>query len=287
MKKLWQTLQWCLKIVVGTSLFSLGFVLFLNPHSFNGGGVSGLAQILVKLTGLGTVALWVALINIPLFIIGGLRVGKKFFVGSLVGIISVTATLELFSLLPVPETEPLLACVYGGSCIGLGVGIVFMAGASTGGSDIVVRLLKMKWRNMPIGTINMGFDMVVMLLTGLAFGEMSKALYTGITVFLAGKVLDMMVYSFDYSKVVLIISQHHGQIADDIFKKLDRGVTYLSGEGAYSGTEKKVILSVVKRHQLADLKQLVVDIDKDAFVIVQEAHQVLGDGFSRYTKDSL
>lgn len=287
MKKLWQAIEWCIRIVVGASVFSLGFVLFLDPHNFNGGGVSGLAQIMVKLTGLGTVALWVALINIPLFIIGGLRVGRKFFVGSLVGIVSVTATLELFRFLPVPETEPLLACLYGGACIGLGVGIVFMAGASTGGSDIVVRLLKMKWRNVPIGTINMCFDLVVMVLTGFAFGDMSKALYTGVTVFLAGKVLDMMVYSFDYSKVVLIISEHHELIADDIFRKLDRGVTYLDGEGAYSGREKKVILSVVKRHQLADLKQLVVDIDTDAFVIVQEAHQVLGDGFSRYTKDSL
>ena len=287
MKKLWQAIEWCIRIVVGASVFSLGFVLFLDPHNFNGGGVSGLAQIMVKLTGLGTVALWVALINIPLFIIGGLRVGRKFFVGSLVGIVSVTATLELFRFLPAPETEPLLACLYGGACIGLGVGIVFMAGASTGGSDIVVRLLKMKWRNVPIGTINMCFDLVVMVLTGFAFGDMSKALYTGVTVFLAGKVLDMMVYSFDYSKVVLIISEHHELIADDIFRKLDRGVTYLDGEGAYSGREKKVILSVVKRHQLADLKQLVVDIDTDAFVIVQEAHQVLGDGFSRYTKDSL
>lgn len=287
MKKLWQAIEWCIRIVVGASVFSLGFVLFLDPHNFNGGGVSGLAQIMVKLTGLGTVALWVALINIPLFIIGGLRVGRKFFVGSLVGIVSVTATLELFRFLPAPETEPLLACLYGGACIGLGVGIVFMAGASTGGSDIVVRLLKMKWRNVPIGTINMCFDLVVMVLTGFAFGDMSKALYTGVTVFLAGKVLDMMVYSFDYSKVVLIISAHHERIADDIFRKLDRGVTYLDGEGAYSGREKKVILSVVKRHQLADLKQLVVDIDTDAFVIVQEAHQVLGDGFSRYTKDSL
>ena len=287
MKKLWQTVQWCITIIVGTSLFSCGFVLFLDPHSFNGGGVSGLAQILVRLTGVGTVGLWVAAINVPLFIIGGLRVGKKFFFGSLAGIISVTATLELFRLLPAPQTEPLLACLYGGALIGLGVGIVFMAGASTGGSDIVVRLLKMRWRNVPIGSITMGFDLVVMVLTGLAFGEMSKALYTGVTVFLAGKVLDMMVYSFDYSKVILIISEQHQQISDAIFRKLDRGITYLNGEGAYSHKEKKVILTAVKRHQLADLKQIVVDIDPDAFVIVQEAHQVLGDGFSRYTKDSL
>ena len=287
MKKLLQTAMWCLRIVVGTCMFALGFVMFLDPHNFNGGGVSGLAQILVRVTGLGSVALWVGAINVPLFIIGGMRVGRKFFWGSLVGFLTATVSLEFFPYLPVPETDPLLACIYGGAIIGCGLGIVFTAGASTGGSDIVVRLLKLKWRHIPIGTINMCFDLVVIVLTGLAFGDISKALYTGVTVFLSGKVLDVVVYSFDYSEVTLIISEDHEEIANAIFNKLDRGVTYLNGEGAYSHKEKKVILTAVKRHQLADLKQMVVDIDPDAFVIVQEAHQVLGDGFSRYTKDSL
>ena len=287
MKKLLQTAMWCLRIVAGTCMFALGFVMFLDPHNFNGGGVSGLAQILVRVTGLGSVALWVGAINVPLFIIGGMRVGRKFFWGSLVGFLTATVSLEFFPYLPVPETDPLLACIYGGAIIGCGLGIVFTAGASTGGSDIVVRLLKLKWRHIPIGTINMCFDLVVIVLTGLAFGDISNALYTGVTVFLSGKVLDVVVYSFDYSEVTLIISENHEEIANAIFNKLDRGVTYLNGEGAYSHKEKKVILTAVKRHQLADLKQMVVEIDPDAFVIVQEAHQVLGDGFSRYTKDSL
>lgn len=287
MKKAFSRLLWFLQIVVGSGLFSLGFDLFLSPHNFNGGGISGFSQILAALTGFGSVAFWVGAINVPLFILGGMKIGKKFFWGSLIGIVTVTAALELFTRIPVPQTEPLLACIYGGVLIGGGLGIVFMAGASTGGSDIIVRLLKRKWRNVPIGTINMCFDLVVMVLTGFAFGDMSKALYTGITVFISGKVLDMVVYSFDYSKVTLIISEKHNEIADRILKKLERGVTYLNGEGAYSHTEKKVILTAVKRYQLADLKQLVVDVDPDAFVIVQEAHQVLGDGFARYTEDSL
>ena len=287
MKKAFSRLLWFLQIVVGSGLFSLGFDLFLSPHNFNGGGISGFSQILAALTGFGSVAFWVGAINVPLFILGGMKIGKKFFWGSLIGIVTVTAALELFTRIPVPQTEPLLACIYGGVLIGGGLGIVFMAGASTGGSDIIVRLLKRKWRNVPIGPINMCFDLVVMVLTGFAFGDMSKALYTGITVFISGKVLDMVVYSFDYSKVTLIISEKHNEIADRILKKLERGVTYLNGEGAYSHTEKKVILTAVKRYQLADLKQLVVDVDPDAFVIVQEAHQVLGDGFARYTEDSL
>lgn len=287
MKKVFEWLRWGIMVVFGSTLFALGFVWFLDIHSFNGGGITGVAQIIVELTKLGSVGMWTLAFNIPLFIIGGLKVGKKFFVGSLLGLGSSTLALELLAKLPAPETEPLLACVYGGALVGVGLGIVVMAGASTGGSDIIVRLLKRKWRNVPIGTITMGFDIVVTVLTGLAFGDMRNALYTGLTVFISGKVMDVVIYSFDYSKVAIIISDKHEEISDWIIHKLVRGVTYLRGEGAYSRSNKNVILTVVKSHQLAELKQKVVDVDPDAFVILQEAHQVLGDGFARYTKDSL
>ena len=287
MKTVFNWLRWGLMVVLGSVLFALGFVWFLDIHSFNGGGITGVAQIIVEITKLGSVGMWTLAFNIPLFIIGGVKVGKKFFVGSLLGLGSSTLALELLAMLPAPETEPLLACVYGGALVGVGLGIVVMAGASTGGSDIIVRLLKRKWRNVPIGTITMCFDIVVTVLTGLAFGDMRNALYTGLTVFISGKVMDVVIYSFDYSKVAIIISDKHEEISDWIIHKLVRGVTYLRGEGAYSHSEKNVILTVVKSHQLAELKQKVVDVDPDAFVILQEAHQVLGDGFARYTKDSL
>ena len=286
MKKVWEWIRWTFVIILGGFLFSLGFVWFLDVHQFNGGGITGIAQIVSHLT-FGSVSFWVLMFNIPLFIIGGWKLGAKFFWGSLLGLGSVTVALELLERLPAPTTEPLLACIYGGALVGVGLGIVVMAGASTGGSDIIVRLLKRKWRNVPIGTITMCFDIAVMVLTGIAFGDMKNALYTGVTVFLSGKVMDVVIYSFDYSKVAMIITDKHEEIADKIIHKLIRGVTYLEGEGAYSHRDKKVILTVVKSHQLADLKQLVVDIDPDAFVIVQEAHQVLGDGFSRYHKDAL
>lgn len=286
MKAIWKFLIWCIKITIGSCLFALGFTLFLDPHSINGGGISGVAQILSRFT-LGSVAFWVAVFNVPLFVFGGMKLGKKFFWGSLVGVTTVTAALELFTYLPVPQTDPLLACVYGGVLAGSGLGLVFSLGASTGGADIIVRLLKRKWRNVPIGMITMGFDICVMLLTGLAFGDMSRALYTGVTVFLTGKVVDMIVYSFDYSKVALIISENNVEIADAIYRKLGRGATFLDGQGSYSKKNMKVILAAIKKHQLAELKQLVSEIDPNAFVIVQEAHQVLGDGFAKYTEDSL
>ena len=284
----WKTIMpIVIKTVLGSAMFALGFNFFLEPNGLNAGGISGFAMALVHLIKIGSVGLVTALINLPLFAIGGIKVGKKFFFGSLFGMACVSGFIDLFALLPRPEVQPLLAAVYGGAICGLGLGIVFSCGVSTGGSDIVVRLLKMKWRNTPIGSISMGFDLIVAVLTGLIFQDISRTLYSGIAIFVTGVVLDAVVYRFDYSKVVIIVSKHNKEIADGISRKLDRGVTYLDGEGYYSGNQTKVILSVVKRQQLAELKQLVVDIDSEAFIIVQEAHQVWGDGFSRYTKDSL
>lgn len=287
MKKHYQSAMMLAKVTLGAAIFSLGFDLFLLPHELNAGGLSGLAQILVTLLGFGSVGIVTAIINLPLFIIGYKWIGKKFFWGSLYGMVILSLTLELFLLLPVPEVDPLLSTLYGGAICGVGLGMVFVAGGSTGGSDIIVRLLQRKWQHVPIGTINILFDATVAVLTGIVFNDMTRTLYTGVTVFLSGKVIDMVVYSFDYSRVAIIISDEYEKIADVIFHKLERGVTYLEGEGAYSHQEKKVILTAVKKHQMAELKRLVSEIDPNAFVIVQEAHQVLGDGFSRYTKESL
>jgi uncharacterized membrane-anchored protein YitT (DUF2179 family) len=287
MLKFWKPLCDLIKIAVGCCLFALGFNLFLAPNELNAGGLSGLAMIFVEKTKLGSVGVITAALNLPLFALAGVKIGKRFFFGSLIGMAMSALTLDLFAALPVPATEPLIGGLYGGVICGIGLGIVFMTGVSTGGSDIIVRLLKLRYRNVPIGVITIAFDAVVAILTGVAFKNENLVLYSGVAIFVSGKVLDAVVYSFDYSKVALIISKEHEKVAKEICEKLERGVTYLHGEGAYTGTDTKVILTAVKRQQLADLKQLVVDIDPDAFVILQEAHQVLGDGFSRYTKDSL
>ncbi len=287
MEKAIKTLIWCLKIVTGCALFGAGFALFLEPNDLNAGGISGLAMMLVHLSRVGSVGAFTLLMNLPLFIIGGIKVGKKFFVGSLIGMAVSSVLLDAFSLLPDFTTEPLLAALYGGLMCGLGLGLVFSTGASTGGSDIVVRLLKLKYENVPIGTINIIFDATVVVLTGLVFWDVSKALYSGVAIFVSGQVIDAVVYRFDYSKVALIISSEHERIAREIGKTLDRGATYLNGEGSYSGRDMKVVLTVVKKQQVAELKRLVMEIDAGAFVVVQEAHQVLGEGFSHYSKDSL
>ena len=287
MKKAFGLIGKIVKVVVGSALFALGFDLFLEYHGLNAGGISGLSMIIVQLTGIGTVGLVTALINLPLFAIGGLKIGKEFFLLSLFGMVASSGFIDLFVLIPAPELDPLLSALYGGVICGLGLGMVFTSGGSTGGSDIIVRLLKLRWQNVPIGVINMAFDLSVATLTGIAFVDVENALYSGVAIFVCGKIIDAVVYSFDYSKVALIISPHHEEIAQMIAEKLDRGATYLHGEGSYTKAEKKVVLTAVKRQQVSDLKRLVVEIDPDAFIIVQDAHQVLGDGFARYSKYSL
>ena len=287
MTGLWHKYRWIPENILGSTLFALGFALFLAPNSINTGGISGLAMVLVEVLGIGSVGSLSILVNLPLFVLGGLKIGRRFFAGSLLGMLLSSVLIDAFSGLSFATPEPLLGVLYGGVICGLGLGVVFVSGTSTGGSDILVRLLKLRYRNVPIGQISMIFDGLVVILTGIAFQDVSKALYSGVTVFLCGKMVDAVVYKFDYSKVALIISPAYEAIAEEIGKKLDRGATFLHAEGSYSGNSTKVVLVAVKKQQLAELTELVSELDPDAFIIVQEAHQVLGDGFKRYSKNGL
>ena len=279
--------RWVFMIALGCAIFALGFDLFLEPNGLTAGGISGIALIVIHLAPITTVGIATALMNFPLFFFGGKKIGMRFFIGSIIGTVFFSLFIDLFAGLPAPETEPLLAALYGGVICGAGLGIVFINQASTGGSDIVIRLLKLKYRNAPIGTISLAFDFIVCAATGVVFGDISNMLYSLITVYATSQLIDAMVYKFDFSRVAYIISKEHKRIADSINYDLRRGVTYLYAQGYYSGDDTKVILTAVKQGQLADLKDLVVRIDPNAFIIVQDAHQVLGDGFARHSHDSL
>lgn len=287
MRKMKEILSWVIPTLFGSAVFAAGFSLFLLPGGMNAGGLSGLAMVIHQVTGLLSVGTLTVILNLPLFFLGGIRVGKRFFIGSALGTAASSAFVDLFAAVPMPTLEPLLCCIYGGVICGLGLGIVFAAGTSTGGSDIGARLLKLHFPNVPIGTITIALDVLIALLTGFVFRDITKTLYSGITIFLSGQVLDIVIYRFDYSKVALIVSAHAEEIAREIGRKLDRGSTFLNGEGSYTHTPTKVVLVVVKRRQLAELKALVMQIDSGAFVIVQEAHQVMGEGFSRFHANGL
>ena len=287
MSRFRKSFGWIFATILGSALFAFGFSCFLMPNDISPGGISGLALVAVELLQFGSVGSLSILINLPLFLIAGLKIGRRFFFGSLTGMLCSSALIDVFALIPMPTTEPLIGALYGGTLCGLGLGAVFAAGASTGGSDIVVRLLKLRWRDVPIGQISMCFDGMVAVITGIAFHDLNKALYTGVTVFLSGKIMDAVVYRFDYSKVALIITREHQKIAETIDSRLHRGATFLRGEGSYTHQERMVVLTAVKRQQITEQKELVMEIDPAAFVIVQEAHQVLGDGFSRYNRNAL
>lgn len=287
MNKRWQEVMAVIKTAIGCALFGLSFNLFLIPNGLNSGGISGLSMVIAKVTGLDMVGTISILINLPLFAIGGIKLGRKFFFGSLLGMVLVSVSIDLLAFVPKPELDTLIAALYGGALCGLGLGMVFASGYTTGGSDIVVRLIKRKKPNMQIGVLNICFDAVIAALTGLAFGDLSRTLYSGVSIFICGQVVDAVVYRFDYSKVALIITKRHEEVVQAIAKELHRGATFLHGEGAYLHHDTKVILTAVKRHQVAEMKDIVVNIDPEAFIIVQEAHQVLGDGFTKYSKDAL
>lgn len=279
-----------LMIAVGSAIFSLGFDLFLEPAGISCGGVSGIAMLIVYATKSKflTIGILSALINLPLFFFGYHKIGKLFFFGSLLGMVVTSVGFDLFArILPIPKTEPLVAAIFGGVIIGAGLGIVFIAGASTGGVDIVARLLKLKFRNFPIGKILLCMDLCTAVATGIVYGEFNNTLYSVITLVLSSFVLDKVVYGMDYAKVALIISDRYEEIAQAIDTQLDRGVTLLHGQGFYLRSDKFVLLSAVKRKQLAQLKDLVMSIDPSAFIILQDAHQVLGDGFKRYDRNEL
>ena len=276
-------------IAVGSALFSLVFDLFLEPAGINCGGVSGIAMLVIYAAQpkFLTVGILSAIINLPLFFFGYRKIGKLFFFGSLLGMVVTSVCFDLFLLLPVPQTEPIMAAIFGGVTIGAGLGIVFLAGASTGGVDIVARLLKLKFRNFPIGKILLCMDLCTAVATGIVYKQFNNTLYSVVTLVISSTILDKVVYGMDYSKVALIISDRYEEIARAIDTQLDRGVTLLRGQGYYTRNDKFVILSAVKRKQLAQLKDLVMAIDPSAFIILQDAHQVLGDGFKRYDRNEL
>lgn len=287
MNKRWGIALDVVKTIIGCAAFGLGFSFFLEPNGLNSGGISGLAMVIQHILGFGSVGTIVAIINLPLFALAGMKVGRKFFWGSLLGMLLLSTFIDLFAALPKPETESLVGALYGGVACGFGGGLVFSSGFSTGGSDIVVRLVKKKWQYIPLGIITTCFDLCIAVLTAVVFQNINQALYCGVAIFVTGRVVDAVVYSFDYSKVALIITHKHEEVAQRLGKELHRGATFLEGEGSYSHKHTKVVLTAVKRQQISDMKKIVVEIDPDAFIIVQEAHQVLGDGFTRYSKDAL
>lgn len=283
-KTIWREVRFLGMILFGSVCYAIGFDLFLMLHQVNAGGVSGASMLICAALGWdGGVGILTLGINVPLFLLGYRYLGRRFFAGSIVGTIATSAFIELFARIPAPQTDIMLGVLYGGVLVGLGLGVVFYAGASTGGVDIIASLLRKKFRSISVGNLMLAVDSAVIILTGVVYRDINKTLYSALTLFLCTTVLDAVIFGLNDSTVALIISDSYAAIAREIEDKLARGVTMLSGYGGYTGAEKMVLLVAVRKQQTTQLKMLVERIDPEAFLILQRSHQVLGNGFGRYS----
>ena len=227
------------------------------------------------------------LLNVPLFYLGFRRQGVKLLVSSLfamvVGSLMVDGLAAAYTFQPM---DPLLACIYGGVLLGVSMGLLLQVGATTGGTELAARLLKYHLRHLSIGRLCMTLDVLVILLYALTFRSLNNALYGIVAMYISGMAMDAVVYGSINAKMAYIISRDSQAVASRLLE-MDLGVTLLNGRGAYTGDEKQVLLCAFKRSQIAAIKAAVIAIDPNAFIIVCEAHEVLGEGFGAYSQDSL
>ena len=267
-------------IFIGVLLTAVGLDMFLVPNKIAAGGVSGIATI-VYYAARFPVGLTMLIINVPLFLIGIRKLGVGFGIRSLFGTVAISLAVDLLApVLPVPTRDPLLASIYGGIVTGIGIGIVFRNGGTTGGTDLAAAIVN-NYMKMSVGVVLFMIDACVIAAAGITFKSAELALYALLTIFLTSRVIDMVQEGFGYAKAALIISDRPREISEAILVQMDRGVTTLKGKGMYTGTDRDVVFSVVTRAEISILKKLVHSIDPRAFVILTDVHEVLGEGFKR------
>lgn len=276
-----------LVITLGAAIFALGFVWCYQPNSLASGGVTGLAQIVHHLFPAIPVGVTVIVLNIPLFILGWKFIGGKMLLGSLWAMFISSVFVDLLSLRTWQPMEPMLACIFGGLTMGLSLGLIFQQGSTTGGTDLAARLLKLKLAWLPMGKLLMAVDLIVIVLVSVVFRRLTSMLYSLVALYIATLVIDGVLYGMDTAKVAYIISDRNEAISQALVHELNRGVTILHGEGAYTGTEKRVLMCAFKQREIAAIKAAVKEIDPDAFLIVCNAHEVLGEGFRAYRKNDI
>ena len=274
-------------ITLGSLLSALAYNIFYAPNLVAMGGLTGLGQVLNALIPVLPVGTTVFVMNVPLFFLGWKFIGGHLLVSSLYAMTFSSFAIDVMDMIyQFPPMDTMLAAIFGGVLLGAGIGLVFAKGATTGGTDLIARLLKLKFAWLPMGTLVLIPDFIVIVLAAIAFGKVESALYGLVSLFITSKVMDMVLYGLDSSKVAYIISDSCKEITDAVIA-MDRGATILHGEGAYSGDEKKVLMVAFKQKEIVPLKEKVNEIDPHAFLIVCDAHDVLGEGFRTYSKDDI
>jgi len=269
-----QTIQ----IVIGTAIMAFGTSLFLLPNQLSAGGFSGLGTITYYLLGipLGTTTL---ILNIPLFIMSFIKNGKKFFLNALLGNVLLSLFFNIFENFKPLTTDRFLACVYGGIIIGIGTAIILKASASTGGTDLLTQIIKSFKPHIKISSLLVWLDILIVALNVIFFKELEIGLYSAITIYIMGKMLDIFFEGINFGRIVYIVSSKYEDIAKEIGDKIKRGSTALKGIGMYKNEEKNVLMCVVSRTEVREIRKIVNDIDKNAFIVISNAREVFGEGF--------
>lgn len=283
-------------LTVGSVIYGFAIAVFLDPNHLAPGGVSGLSIIINSVVKFGEFQLgtgvWIFIINIPLMILGLIVFKFQFLMGTLYATALSSAIIELIArvfshLIPDMHDHLLIAAAAGGALVALGIGLVFRGGGSTGGFDIIVKLLRRKFRHMKTGVLYLALDASVLLLSAIVFHDILVAMYAAVTVFTNSTVLDMVLYGKDNAKMVYIITDNPDAVSERLMKEVETGVTLLHGEGAYTKKNKKVLMCVLHDHQYPLLRDIVKQEDKHAFLIVTKATEIFGEGYKNHYAEEL
>lgn len=267
-----------LQIIVGTALVAMSTSLFLLPNQLSSGGFSGIATIvyyLLKIP-LGTTVL---VLNVPLFIMSLIKNGKHFFLNAVTGTVGLSVFLNIFEKIKPITTDRFLACIYGGIIAGIGTAIILKANASTGGTDLLTQIIKAYKPNIKISNLLVVLDTIIVTINVIFFKELEIGLYSAITIYVMGKMLDIFFEGIDFAKMIYIISPQNEEIAKQIGERIRRGSTSLYGKGMYKKMDKEVLLCVASRGEVREIRKIVKEIDKNAFVVITNAREVFGEGF--------
>lgn len=267
--------------LVGSAIFAVGVNVFTSPNDIAPGGVTAIATMLHSMTNIqiGTLSF---ILNVPLVILGLVVLGKKFTISTFRTVIILSLITNVFDiLLPEYTGNALLAAIFGGVCIGLGMGIIFLRGSTTGGTDILGRVLLRRFQHIPLGKILLAMDFVIVTTAGLYYGALEASLYAIISIYAIEKATDSVLYGFNESRIAYIVSDRSVEIAKRIMNELDRGITYLNGEGGFQREKKLVIMCALPSRQFAHLKRIALEVDPAAFIMVSTASNVIGEGFSQ------
>lgn len=275
-----------LLMTVSCLCYAAAISLFLDPNDLAPGGVSGISIILNRLIPISTGNL-ILLINIPILLLGLWKFGFKLILSTLYcTVLSSVLTNVLIGYGAVTE-DPLLAALAGSCLVAVGLGGVFKAGATTGGTDIIIKLLRLRYPHMKTGALFFMIDATIVAASVFVFKDLDRALYAGMAVFVTSFTLDLVLYGRDGAKLIYIISDNAEKITSRLLEELDIGVTYVKGQGAYSGKEKKVIMCVMRKQLAPRTEEIVKEEDPEAFMIISSATEIYGEGYKSYFSEKL